>query len=134
MLWVVRGGNGLEQAKVDLSNIIDSQLPTAEFDDELMPQINTYMQEHAGIFLYSWGSFEELCAGSDEFGKEVRTEFREECGDSSENDSEEYDENSEVEDQVSEARPISEEEQEDFCTGMRLIHPLLNLGVTIGQG
>lgn len=110
------GGNGLEQAKVDLSNIIDSQLPTAEFDDELMPQINTYMQEHARIFLYSWGSFEELCAGSDEFGKEVRTEFREECGDSSENDSEEYDENSEVEDQVSEARPISEEEQEDFCT------------------
>jgi hypothetical protein len=29
-------GNGLEQVKHDLSNIIDSQLPTAEFYDEFM--------------------------------------------------------------------------------------------------
>jgi len=108
-------GNGLEQAKHDLSNIIDSQLPTAEFDDELISQINAYMQDHAGICLYSWGAFEELCAGSDDFSKEVRTEFRHEYGDSYEDDLEEYDQNSEDEDQASDARPISEEEQEDFC-------------------
>jgi hypothetical protein len=73
------------------------------------------MQEHAGICLYSWGAFEELCAGSDDFSKEVRTEFRHEYGDSYEDDLEEYDQNSEDEDQASDARPISEEEQEDFC-------------------
>ena len=35
-------GNGLEQAKYDLSNIIDSQLPTAEFDDELINDVVIY--------------------------------------------------------------------------------------------
>lgn len=113
MLWVVRGGNGLEQAKVDLSNIIDSQLPTAEFDDELMPQINTYMQEHAGIFLYSWGSFEELCSSSDDFSKEVRAEYREECANTYGESEPEDDDSSEEE--FDDARPISEEQQEDFC-------------------
>jgi hypothetical protein len=108
-------GNGLEQAKHDLSNIIDSQLPTAEFDDELMSQINAYMQEHAGICLYSWGAFEELCSGSDDFSKEVRTEFREECANSYDEYDPEYDEDSEDEDLASESRPISEEEMEDFC-------------------
>jgi nucleosome binding factor SPN SPT16 subunit len=71
-----------------------------------MSQINAYMQEHAGIFLYSWGSFEELCSGSDDFSKEVRAEYREDCANS-------YDE-SEPEDD-DDSRPISEEQQEDFC-------------------
>ncbi|MBV5300183.1 MAG: hypothetical protein J0649_00140 [Methylococcales bacterium] len=40
-------GNGLEQAKLDLSNIIDRQLPTAEFDDELISQINANMLDQS---------------------------------------------------------------------------------------
>ena len=79
-----------------------------------MSQINAYMQEHAGVCLYSWGTFEELCSGSDDFSKEIRVEFREECADSyDEYDPEEGDDDSEKE--SDDARPISEDEQEDFC-------------------
>ena len=72
------------------------------------------MQEHAGIFLYSWGAFEELCSGSDDFSKEVRTEFREDFA----NSYDEYDpeENDDSDEESNDARSISEEEMEDFCT------------------
>jgi nucleosome binding factor SPN SPT16 subunit len=84
-----------------------------------MSQVNAYMQEHAGVFLYSWGSFEELCSGSDDFSKEVRTQFREECANSYDESDPEDDDDSEKE--SDDARSISEEEQEDFCQYLHIL-------------
>ncbi len=53
-------------------------------------------------------------SGSEDFSKEVRTEFREDCDNTYDEYDPEEDEDSEKE--SDDARSISEEEQEDFCT------------------
>ena len=60
----------------DLNRIIGDSGSVSELSEEVKSELSAYMHENAGIILYYWGKFSDLCSGSSAFCVEVRADFR----------------------------------------------------------
>jgi hypothetical protein len=69
-------GNDWTKAKEKLESIVKLVQSNEISDEKGMNMIAKYMGENAGLSLYAWGSFSQLCNGNDEFSKEIRSDFR----------------------------------------------------------
>lgn len=115
--------NGSDEALDDLTNIIQKHPDATELNYELQRELSEYMEGHAGITLYEWGTFDDLCSSDDSFCEEIRSDFREyqaEMSDDYDEDEEDEDEderdpNEELDDLPDSSRPISDEEMDSFC-------------------
>lgn len=114
-------GNGFEEALQDLSGIILKHPDAIELKYELQSELSKYMEKHAGITLYGWGTFDDLCNSDDSFCEEIRCDFREYQRDMNddyeddEEDEDERDQNEELDDLPDSSRPISDDELDSFC-------------------
>ncbi len=97
-------GNGWEVAQAEIIRIIDRFNVGGVLNDDLRRSLDGYARANGGLSIYSWGSFESLCSGSDSFSREIRSDFRESSDRLD-------DEGEDVEDQW---RPIREGEMDDF--------------------
>ncbi len=101
--------DGSEIASEEIASIIDSHANPESLESDLEFALDKYMQENAGVHLYSWGKFEDLCSSEDHFCAEVRTEFRESVNSW---DDDENDEN--TDDEKDQSRPIEAGELDSF--------------------
>jgi hypothetical protein len=102
--------NGFDEASEALSKIIDSHKESDILDSKLLSKLNEYSQKNAGVRLWEWGTYEDLCSGHEPFSLETRSEFRDWC--------DETDQFSFVkknaDDGLTNTDPITETEQELF--------------------
>ncbi len=103
--------DGWEEASRELAEIIDNHPDALRLDDGLRAELSGYVTEHASIHLYAWGTFKELCAGEDDFCRQVRTDFREGLGWDDDYDDEEH---SDDQANVDSSRPIAVDETAGF--------------------
>ena len=69
--------DGWDSAADDLAKIIDSDPQPTHLSGALESKLDAYMYENAGIHLWAWGTFADLCASGRPFCAEVRKDFRE---------------------------------------------------------
>ena len=68
--------DGPEESSRVLAAIIDGAPNAVSLSDDLRQDLDKYMKQNAGIHLWSWGRFSDLCTSSDIFCEDVRREFR----------------------------------------------------------
>lgn len=72
-------GNGIENASLAIAKIIDKYDNPYALDNMLLSELSDYSHRNAGVHLWAWGTFEDLCSDYDPFCVETRTEFRDWC-------------------------------------------------------
>ena len=72
-------GNGFDDAAVALAKIIDAYDSPNSLDNKLLSELSDYSHRNAGVHLWAWGTFTNLCSGDDSFCVETRSEFRDWC-------------------------------------------------------
>ena len=72
-------GNGFENACLALTKIIDKYDNPNALDHKLLSDLSDYSHRNAGVYLWAWGSFKDLCSDNDPFCVETRSEFRDWC-------------------------------------------------------
>lgn len=72
-------GNRFDDASVALAKIIDTEENPCALDNKLLSRLSDYSHRNAGVHLWAWGTFQDLCSGDDHFSLETRSEFREWC-------------------------------------------------------
>ena len=100
--------DGWSEAAEALEKIINAHPNPTLLDGSLCAQINSYIEEHAGLRIWAWGTFEDLTCGSQAFSVEVRSEFREAIS------SADWADDSSSLPSAEPARPIGATELEDF--------------------
>lgn len=103
--WKWRDGWNI--AARDLAAIIDAETTPTDLGRSLKANLNSYMRDHAGIHLWAWGTFADLCAGTQPFCAEARKDFREALARAN------WDADSGSDGQDA-SRPIAESELDDF--------------------
>ena len=72
-------------------------------------KLNEYSEKNAGVHLWEWGTYENLCSGHEPFSLETRSEFREWC-----EDTDQFSYVADGDDGQTKTDPITDIEQELF--------------------
>ena len=101
--------NGFDEASKALSKIIDAHKESDILDSKLLSKLNEYSQKNAGVRLWEWGTYEDLCSGHEPFSLETRSEFRDWC-----NETDQFSYVTNADDGLTNTDPITAIEQDLF--------------------